>query len=452
MPHKEYQMFKGLIIDDDQEGKIKPLLRANRDLPNPMHLVTTDRFFELLNEYRNNFPVLFEKTLDLIAELFRKDIDLKFLILDLDLNDKGDLNEVKNQLDAWLKDSKTILGYLKKRLPLSHIPYLIVWTHHNISDESVKRRGWDKLLSAHGIDYIYDDIEKPEDLLSCISSRIDSVQQMYSHQAELIRRESRRNIEQHPAIILFADIEGFTGLFREYEDYGLVAALVDDALRICGEAVCLYGGVIHKYIGDCLMAYFPARFTGYRNRFFSHGIIGTMLAAVEIQSNVRFRHKDPSPGIPELWKEPITINMGIAAGTDIAWTVVGHSSIKEYTMLGTPVNRAARYQGLAIKGTIILDEHLGEYLLNWSKVKGISSPTSTPWTWPKDFLDPNIKHQIDEELKGLTDNDYPLVRFTTEIKEGGEMKAINIYVILPDFWSQRSREERERDFGWHCER
>ena len=63
--------------------------------------------------------------------------------------------------------------------------------------------------------------------------------------------------ERRQATILFADISGFTEM-SEKLDPEEVTTIVSDCYAELGAVVADHGGVVDKYIGDCVMALFGA--------------------------------------------------------------------------------------------------------------------------------------------------------------------------------------------------
>ena len=63
--------------------------------------------------------------------------------------------------------------------------------------------------------------------------------------------------ERRQVTVLFADISGFTSM-SEKMDPENVTALMNECFGFLGKAVEDHGGMIDKFIGDCVMALFGA--------------------------------------------------------------------------------------------------------------------------------------------------------------------------------------------------
>ena len=106
-----------------------------------------------------------------------------------------------------------------------------------------------------------------------------------------------------------------------------VVQVLNDFFRIAVEAVDSNGGYINKFQGDALLAVFgaPLEVENEAGR--------ALRAARALQAR-----------LPEL--APLTAGIGVSYGTVIAGHI-GHAKRFEYTVIGDPVNEAARLTTLA---------------------------------------------------------------------------------------------------------
>jgi len=136
------------------------------------------------------------------------------------------------------------------------------------------------------------------------------------------------------ATALFADIRGFTSLSE-----ALPARTVVDILNryysAMLAAILAEGGFVNKFGGDSLLAIFGAPCPQPDHASRAVRAAGTMLAALE-----PFNREQIRQGLPEL-----RIGIGVASGEMIAGNVGGLARM-EYTVIGDPVNLAARLQDL----------------------------------------------------------------------------------------------------------
>ena len=146
--------------------------------------------------------------------------------------------------------------------------------------------------------------------------------------------------ERRTATVLFADLSGYTAV-SERVDPERMKTLVDRALRRLGEEVERYGGSVDKYIGDNVMGVFgaPVAHEDDPERAVRAGL--AMQAAMD-EINAR---------VIEDIGASFSLRVGINSGEVLAGRV-GDG----YTVIGDPVNVAARLQGAARPGTIIVGE------------------------------------------------------------------------------------------------
>src|SRR6266542_3876083 len=146
--------------------------------------------------------------------------------------------------------------------------------------------------------------------------------------------------ERRPVTVLFADLSGFTAL-AETTDPEDLATLLDRCLRAMAEAIYRYQGTVDKYIGDCVMALFgaPVAHEDDPER--------AIRAALEM--------RDQIAAIAAQGTSPLSLHVGINTGVVVAGAV-GSDRRREYTVLGDAVNVAARLEGVATDGDIIVGE------------------------------------------------------------------------------------------------
>ena len=134
--------------------------------------------------------------------------------------------------------------------------------------------------------------------------------------------------------LLFTDLKGSTALYERIGD-GAAYHLVRDHFAFLGERVRVHRGAIVKTIGDAVMAAFAEPADAIR-------------AALTVQHEVAaFNAKQEGEGI--------AIKMGVHAGHCIQVTL---NDRLDY--FGSMVNLAARVQGLAEGGEIVLTRALAE--------------------------------------------------------------------------------------------
>jgi class 3 adenylate cyclase len=134
------------------------------------------------------------------------------------------------------------------------------------------------------------------------------------------------------------DIRGFTAFCDATEDPAQVVQMLNRFFREIGRKILDHRGVIDKYVGDNILAWF-------RDPIAGAGIALEALSLVELLNTER-RH---------LAEQELGIGIGIATGEVIVGNV-GFAGKLEHTIIGTPVNTACRLVGIADQGKILMDE------------------------------------------------------------------------------------------------
>jgi adenylate cyclase len=140
--------------------------------------------------------------------------------------------------------------------------------------------------------------------------------------------------------VLFADLSGFTAMTRQLGPER-THAVVDAFLKSATYALVRHGAFIDKYVGDAVMAFFNAPI-----RYDDHGA-RAVAAALEIENEM--------PALSEQFGVELMAAIGVASG----WAHVGRLGSgdgKDYTAIGDVVNLAARLEGQARGGEVVVDE------------------------------------------------------------------------------------------------
>jgi class 3 adenylate cyclase len=163
---------------------------------------------------------------------------------------------------------------------------------------------------------------------------------------EALRRESllRPGGSRRFVTVVFADLAGFTR-FAEGLPPELVMERLNDVFAGLTRAVLSHHGTLDKYIGDCIMAFFGAPTSGDDDAF------RAVRTAFEMQRTFDEVKKSWGSGP---W-DKLGLAIGIHSGEAIVGNV-GSEARMEYTVIGDTVNVAARLQGEALGGQILLSE------------------------------------------------------------------------------------------------
>ncbi len=146
--------------------------------------------------------------------------------------------------------------------------------------------------------------------------------------------------ERRVMTVLFCDMKGFASGSQQMTPQGLVRVM-NRYLSTMSEPIHHRHGIIDKYIGDAIMAYWGPPFTDEAD----HARLAC-LAALDMTSRVAGLQKE----LPELLGVrvvPMTcdIRIGIATGEVVVGSI-GSQHMMSYTVMGDTVNLASRLDGL----------------------------------------------------------------------------------------------------------
>jgi class 3 adenylate cyclase len=139
--------------------------------------------------------------------------------------------------------------------------------------------------------------------------------------------------------VMFCDVKGFSGLAKETTSEGLVKVM-NRHFSAMSAPIRTHGGIIDKYIGDAIMAYWGPPFTdtAEQARLAS-------LAALDMLERVPSLRSEFAEllGMKSL-PIPFDIRIGIATGEVLVGSI-GSELMMSYTVLGETVNLASRLEG-----------------------------------------------------------------------------------------------------------
>lgn len=134
--------------------------------------------------------------------------------------------------------------------------------------------------------------------------------------------------------ILFSDIRGFTTISEKLSPEDLVS-LLNQYLTKMTDLIMDYSGVVDKYIGDAIMAFWGAPIEEE-----DHAILACQ-TALKMKSVVRKNHKK--------WKTDFDVALNIGIGINTDDVIVGNMGSEkrfDYTVIGDGVNLASRLEGI----------------------------------------------------------------------------------------------------------
>ncbi|MBI9098010.1 MAG: guanylate cyclase [Spirochaetaceae bacterium] len=176
---------------------------------------------------------------------------------------------------------------------------------------------------------------------------------------------------QKQATVLFADIRGYTS-FSEGKEPAYIIEILNEYFDEAVEKVISSHGFIDKFIGDCIMAAWGVPMVSEQE-----DAINAVTCALEIQKLINSKKRHFFKG----YAENLKVGIGLHSGFLVAGNL-GSSRRMDYTIIGDTVNIAARLEGVAEAGEVIITQSTKEKLSDLFrlekrtpvKVKGKSKP------------------------------------------------------------------------------
>ncbi len=155
---------------------------------------------------------------------------------------------------------------------------------------------------------------------------------MLSHRGDFEQRQAGQRKE---VVVLFSDIRGFTSWSEHVGPDALVAQLNEHLTAMVG-IIQDEGGTLQKYIGDALMA----AWGDVRDQSPADGAEHAVRAALRMQKELD-KLNAVWQGLPN--RKQLSFGIGINHGAGVVGRI-GHPRRQEFTVMGDPVNLAARIE------------------------------------------------------------------------------------------------------------
>ena len=203
-------------------------------------------------------------------------------------------------------------------------------------------------------------------------------QSIFSDTGEESKAYTRKNLT-----IFLSDIAQFTDLSDTLEPERL-ATVINSYLSEMASIALECGGTIDKFIGDAILIFFgdPE----------SDGETEDALKCVEMALRMRARVAE----LQKYWqKMGVSRGLHVRVGITTGFCTVGNFGSEQrldYTVLGSPVNLAARLQGMAEPDTIFIDDS------THSLIEGQVSCTLMDQVTPKGFVRPVQVYKVGDFL------------------------------------------------------
>ncbi|MBU1242072.1 FHA domain-containing protein [Myxococcota bacterium] len=159
--------------------------------------------------------------------------------------------------------------------------------------------------------------------------------------------------QQQPVTMLFSDIRGFTSMSENMEAREIVNML-NTYFEVMVDVLFRYEGTLDKFVGDEIMALFGAPVTLHEGPRKAVECAVEMIACLEVYNTARIAEG----------KKPIAIGIGINTG-EVVCGALGSSKTMQYTVIGDPVNLAARLCSYAKANEIIIGENTFQYVRDY---------------------------------------------------------------------------------------
>jgi adenylate cyclase len=183
-------------------------------------------------------------------------------------------------------------------------------------------------------------VERHQTALARSVERLEHIERSFQRFAPLdvVEQIAQGAFAAEPAhrrvTVLFADLKGFTRLSERIEP-GVMVDMLNGYFRAMNGALMAHHGHLARLMGDGLMALFGAM---ENNQWQTADAVKAALAMRDALA--RYNEQLAANGLPRL-----SFGVGIHTG-DVVAGVMGSDRLMEFTVIGDPVNVAARVESL----------------------------------------------------------------------------------------------------------
>lgn len=291
-----------------------------------------------------------------IDNLFKKNLDRK-IINQIKLS--GEDGKERLGIEGIYKNGEDEMDFSLNISPLhgkrgKHEGMTLLFT-----DQTKERALRDQMES------VVEERRKIKDMFSRYLSK--DVMQDILESPDLVRLGGDKKI----ATIFFADIRGYTS-FSEGKEPEYIIEVLNEYFSQAVDLVIKHNGYIDKFIGDCIMAAW-----GVPMYSTEKDAVAAVSCAVEIQDIVRAKDRNFFKGKASKLK----VGIGMHTGPLVAGNLGGAARM-DYSVIGDTVNIAARLEGVAGAGDVIITQNTRDLIgnrfvlkeLKPVKVKGKEKP------------------------------------------------------------------------------
>jgi len=338
-------------------------------------------FFPILGNVKNAY---FPDVLEQIGlpgnqiEVFVRDITEKgsVLIPEIIININGEEKFYSLLSTRTKDDSFTYLNGVQGQFVDRTAEYKLRKERQNLLDEKIRDR-----------EIIEEKSKQLENLATRLARYLSPqiYQSIFENENEGEHKHARKNLT-----IFMSDIVKFTDLADTLEPERL-AGVINSYLSEMSSIAVECGGTIDKFIGDAVMVFFGDPETDGEEE----DALKCAEMAIRMMSRVEELNKH--------WKkmgvvEGIKVRMGISTG----YCTVGNfgSDLRlDYTVLGSPVNLAARLQTIAKHNSILVDEYTKDLISKNVECKHFDQITPKGFARPVEVFQLNDFKSEDHRVK-----------------------------------------------------
>ncbi len=236
--------------------------------------------------------------------------------------------------------------------------------------------------------------------------------------------------EKRVMTVFFSDIKGFTA-FAEPLTPAKLVELLNAYFTAMSEPIVRQHGIVDKFIGDAIMAFWGPPFTGPDE----HARFGC-LAALEILDRLKsFRQQIPDilglkHGLPDF-----DMRIGLSSGTVVVGTI-GSEHSKSYTVMGDTVNLGSRLEGVnkAYGTRVLIDEATRRLAGETVAVREIDTLTVVGKTEPVRVYELlSAAADLDQETANLRDRfETGLTAYRDRRWDAAESAFLECQALRPD--------------------
>lgn len=167
--------------------------------------------------------------------------------------------------------------------------------------------------------------------------------------------------------VFFSDVQGFSNLGEMLTPAGLVNVM-NEYFSLATEPIVRHQGVIDKYIGDAVMAFWGPPFTDSG----SHARLACAATLEQFDKIEELKRRLPEITGMRKAVPPVNVRIGLCTGEVLVGTV-GSTVSKSFTVMGDTVNTASRLEGANKQyGTrVLISEETQRLAQEWFETREI---------------------------------------------------------------------------------